>query len=83
MASMATKRLTFTLPQDLVAEFLPQVPSGSRSKFVAIAIRAQIREREAQLVRACEVANTSIDVLDIETSFDGLADKADSLTEPL
>ena len=35
---MASRKLTFTLPQDLAAEFLRRVPASSRSDYVAKAI---------------------------------------------
>jgi len=78
---MPSRKLTFTLPQDLAAEFLRQVPASLRSQYVATAIADKLREREAQLVRACEVANNSIDVREIERSFDALADEADTVRE--
>ena len=79
---MASKKLTFTLPQDLATEFLRRVPPSSRSQYVATALAAKLREREEQLIRACELANSSADVLDIETSFDNLADELDRVQEP-
>ncbi len=79
---MASKKFTFTLPPDLAAQFLRRVPASQRSQYVAAAIRARLREREQELVRACQVANSSADVLDIETSFDELKDEADRLQEP-
>ena len=79
---MASRKLTFTLPEDLAAEFLRRVPPSNRSRYVATAIAAKLREREEQLVRACEVANSSADVLDIKTSFDSLADEVDRVQEP-
>jgi stage V sporulation protein SpoVS len=79
---MPSRKLTFTLPQDLVVEFLRRVPANSRSRYVATAIAAKLREREEQLVRACEVANNSADVLEIEKSFDALADESDHMQEP-
>ena len=45
-------------------------------------LQPKLREREEQLVRACEVANNSADVLNIENSFDGLADEVDCVQEP-
>ena len=69
--------MTFTLPQDLAAEFLRRIPASSRSHYVAAHIRARLRDREEQLIRACEVANSNADALDIETSFDNLADELD------
>jgi hypothetical protein len=79
---MASRKVTFTLPVDLVAEFLRRIPPSNRSRYVATAIAAKLREREEQLVRACEVANNSADVLNIEKSFDSLADGVDRVQEP-
>ena len=79
---MATRKLTFTLPQDLATEFLRRVPASNRSQYVAAAIAAKFREREEQLAQACHVANRSADILDIETSLDGLADEVDRVQEP-
>ncbi len=73
--------MTFTLPQDLATEFLRRVPPSSQSQYVATAIAAKLREREEQLARACEVANGSADILDIEASFDGFADDLDRAQE--
>lgn len=79
---MASRKFTFTLPTDLAATFLRRVPPHQRSQYVAAAIAAKLREREEHLARACEVANSSADVLDIETSFDGLGDEVDRVQEP-
>jgi len=79
---MASRKLTFTLPDDLATQFLRRVPPSQRSHYVATAITAKLREREEDLARACEVANRSADVLDIETSLDGLADEGDRIQEP-
>lgn len=79
---MASRKFTFTLPEDLAAEFLRCVPASGRSQYVATAIAAKLAEREQQLAQACEVANKSADVLEVETSFDNLADDADALREP-
>lgn len=79
---MASRKLTFTLPQDLAVEFLRRVPPNMRSQYVATAISDKLREREAQLVQACEAANKSTDVREIESSFDALADESDAVREP-
>ena len=79
---MPSRKLTFTLPQDLAVEFLRRVPASRRSQYVATAIADKLRERETQLVRACEAANNSTDVRAIETSFDALADESDAVQEP-
>ncbi|MGH9628209.1 MAG: hypothetical protein ACRD7E_07705 [Bryobacteraceae bacterium] len=79
---MASRKFTFTLPQDLATEFLRRIPASSRSRYVAAAITAKLREREQQLSRACELANNSADVREIEASFDALADQSDTMQEP-
>lgn len=78
---MPSRKLTFTLPQDLAAEFLHRVPASLRSQYVATAIADKLRQREAELARACEAANNSTDVRDIENSFEALADEADRVRE--
>lgn len=78
---MASRKLTFTLPQDLAIEFLRRVPASLRSQYVAIAIADKLREREEQLARACEAANNSTEVRQIENSLDALADESDAVQE--
>jgi hypothetical protein len=78
---MPSRKLTFTLPPELAAEFLRRVPASQRSQYVATAIADKLREREAQLVRACQAANNCADVRDIENSFDALADDTDAVQE--
>ena len=78
---MPSRKLTFTLPQELAVEFLRRVPASLRSQYVAAAIADKLREREVQLIRACEVANNATEVRDIEDSLDALADKADTVEE--
>ena len=79
---MPSRKLTFTLPPDLAAEFLRRVPASLRSQYVATAIADKLREREEQLIRACKAANDSADVCEIEDSFDALADESDAVQEP-
>lgn len=78
---MPSRKLTFTLPHDLANEFLRRIPPSLRSQYVAAAIADKLREREEQLVRACEAANHSADVREIESSFDALTDEADRVQE--
>ena len=79
---MPSRKLTFTLPQELAVEFLRRVPASLRSQYVATAIADKLRKREEQLIRACEAANNSTDVREIESSFDALADKSDAVQDP-
>jgi hypothetical protein len=79
---MASRKMTFTIPDDVVAQFLRRVPARDRSRYVAEAIAARLREREERLIRACEVANENADVLAIEKEWDAMADKTDPIEEP-
>ena len=79
---MASRKMTFTLPHELATEFLRRVPASLRSQYVAAAIADKLREREAQLVRACEAANNSTEVQEVERTFDALAQEADAVQEP-
>jgi len=79
---MASRKMTFTLPEDLADEFLRSVPGSQRSQYVATAIADKLREREERQIHACEIANHSADVLEIETSMDSWADESDRVQEP-
>jgi stage V sporulation protein SpoVS len=78
---MATQKMTFTIPEEIAARFLRRVPPRDRSRYVAEAIAAKLREREERLIRACEAANKSSDVLAIERDWDTM-DNADGVEEP-
>ena len=78
---MASRKMTFTIPEALAAEFVRQVPRD-RSTYVAEAIAAKLHEREQRMVQACEVANNSTDVLAIEREWDSLIDQGDLIEEP-
>ena len=78
---MASRKMTFTLPEDLAGQFLKRVPARDRSRYVSEAIAARLREREEQLIRACEIANSHPDVLAIEKDWEAL-DEADPIEEP-
>jgi hypothetical protein len=79
---MASRKMTFTIPDDVVAQFLRRVPARDRSRYVAEAIAARLREREERLIRACEAANENPDVLAIEKEWDAMADTTDRVEEP-
>ena len=78
---MASRKMTFTIPEELAAEFVRQVPRD-RSGYVAEAIAAKLHERKERMVQACEVANNSSDVLAIEREWDSLIEKSDLIAEP-
>ena len=78
---MASRKMTFTLPEDLAGQLLKRVPARDRSHYVSEAIAARLRERDEQLIRACEIANSQPDVLAIEREWEVL-DQADPIEEP-
>jgi len=53
---MATRKMTFTLPEELAARFARRVPARKRSRYLAEALAQKLAERDRQLVRACEIA---------------------------
>jgi hypothetical protein len=79
---MANRKMTFTIPEDLAAQFLRRVPPRNRSRYVTEAIAAKLREREERMIRACEAANNAADALTIEQDWDAMVDKADRIGEP-
>ncbi len=72
---MATRKMTFSVPEPLAAQFLRRVASRDRSRFVSEALAARLEERDAALIRACEVANQDLDAVEIEKEFDGIRDE--------
>ena len=72
---MATKKMTFSLPEPLAVQLLRRVASRDRSRFVSEALAARLEARDAELIRACEIANQDLDVAEIETEFDGIRDE--------
>jgi len=76
---MATRKMTFSVPEPLAAEFLRRIALRERSRFVSEALAARLAEREIALIRSCEVANRDLDVAEIERDFDGIGDE---MTEP-
>ena len=72
---MAKKMMTFSVPEPLAVQFLRRVASRDRSRFVSEALAARLEERDAALIRACEIANQDVDLAEIEQEFDGLCDE--------
>jgi len=78
---MATRKMTFTIPEELAAQLVRRVSAQERSRYVSEAIANKLLERQARLIRACDVANRDADVLAIEQEWDALRDKADPVEE--
>jgi hypothetical protein len=71
---MATRKMTFTLPEEVATQFLRRVGPSRRSKYVAEAIAAKLREREQMLIDACEAANNDPETQEIEREMAALPD---------
>jgi hypothetical protein len=54
---MASKKMTFTLPEEIAAQLIRRLPAEERSRYVAEALVEKLAERERQLIKACEMAN--------------------------
>jgi ubiquinone biosynthesis protein UbiJ len=79
---MASRKMTFTLPEDIAVKFLRRVPARDRSRYVAAALAEKLTEADRQLARACEIANQDRDVAAIEQEFDSLPSEiAESWTD--
>jgi len=76
---MAMRKMTFSVPEPLALQLLRRVPSRDRSRFVSEALAARLEERDAALIRACEVANEDADIADLEKEFDEIGD---TMAEP-
>jgi hypothetical protein len=72
---MATRKMTFSLPEPLAIQLLRRVTPRERSRFVSEALVARLAERDRQLIRACEVANGDPDVIEIQNDFDAIPDE--------
>ena len=66
--------MTFSVPEPLAVQLLRRVASRDRSRFVSDALAARLKERDVELIRACEIANQDLDVAEIEEEFDGIRD---------
>jgi len=71
---MASRKMTFTLPDELASSFTKRIPARDRSRYVADAIADTLAEREKRLILACEIANQDPEVREIEREFDALTD---------
>ena len=71
---MASRKMTFSLPEDLASNFTRRVPARDRSRYVADALAEKLADREKRLIQACEIANLDPQVREIELEFDALTD---------
>ena len=71
---MPSRKMTFTLPEELANAFLRRVSPSQRSKYVAEAIEAKLREREEMLKEACLAANEDPETQEIQREMAALPD---------
>jgi metal-responsive CopG/Arc/MetJ family transcriptional regulator len=76
---MASRKMTFSLPDRLASEFVKRVPVRNRSRYVADALAEKLRARDRLLRRAADIANRSGAVRRVEREMDALSD---DLMEP-
>ena len=72
---MASQKVTFSLPKNLVAQLAKRVPVRERSRYVAEALATKLKEREQLLAHACEMANRSRKIRALERDWDVLTDE--------
>ncbi len=72
---MASRKMTFTLPEEIADQLLKRVPARDRSRYVSDAIAQKLRDREKRLIRACEIANSDPEVQQIEQDWEALPDE--------
>lgn len=70
---MATRKMTFSLPDILADHFVRMASARNRSRYLAEALAQKLAERDQQLIRACEVANRDPEVRTIEGEFDAIS----------
>lgn len=72
---MVSRKMTFTIPEKLAAQFTRRVPARERSRYVAAALTELLKKREQRLIHACEIANQDPDVAALEREFSALPDE--------
>ena len=73
---MATRKMTFTLPEELALQFVRRIPPRERSRYLADALSEKLTARDRLLIDACRTANSDPEVLAIEKEFDAITDEA-------
>lgn len=76
---MATRRMTFSLPEDLARRLITRVAARDRSRFLATALERSLDEENQRVVRSCQLANQDQDASAIESEWDQIND---SVEEP-
>ncbi len=72
---MATRKMTFSLPKELATQLIRRVPARDRFRYVAEALALKLKERDRILARACDVANRSRQVRNVEREVEALPEE--------
>jgi hypothetical protein len=73
---MATRKMTFTLPEPLAERFVRRIPARARSKYVACALIEKFSVHDRYLAESCRIANGDPEVRAIEEEFEAITAKA-------
>jgi len=71
---MATKKMTFTFPEEMAVSFIRRVGPSRRSKFVVEAVAAKMHEREAAFEAACDALEGNAALASLASDMDALND---------
>ena len=66
---MATRKMTFSLPEDLAERLVRRVPARDRSRYLAKVLEENLRQEEQALIRSCLAANADPDAKVIEQEW--------------
>ena len=70
---MASRKMTFTLPEDIAGQLVHRIPARDRSRYVSQAIADKLREREKRLIHACEIANRDAELPALEREWEAIS----------
>jgi hypothetical protein len=70
---MAGRKMTFSIPEQVARDFLRKVRARDRSRYIAAALAERLKAEETALARACDVANLSEDIRELEQEFDAIS----------
>ncbi len=74
---MATRKMTFSLPEELAHRLIRRIPSRDRSRYLTGVLENSLREEEEALIQSCLAANHDPEATAVEEEFDRLQDGLD------
>jgi len=79
---MKKTRQTFTVPEDIFQRFAAVVPSRNRSAIVSKLLDEEASRRESTLAAACDAANKSAGLAELEAEFQALENTVSEPFDP-